>query len=463
MEDAERLATLLDLAQDKIVVIDAEGTYRYANAAVERVLGYTPEEFVGRNTFEHIHPGDWQDVHDTFERLLTADEDMTDTIEYRHRAKDGSWVWLESRMLNRKDTTLDGYVVSSRDITDRKQAEAAHRETERRLEELATNAKDVLWIFTADWEELLFVNGAYEEVYGLRTEAIADDPQSFLDAIHPNDREDVIESMARLSAGESLDMEYRVNPNRNYQRWVWAKGQPIVEDGEVTRVVGFSRDITDRRRRERQLRVMDNLLRHNLRNDLNVIIGHAELARENGSPVIAENMETILETGTNLLATAEKEREIVDIIIDIESPERVDVCALTRQAVDEVRSAFPDADIDVALPETAAAIALPEMQRALYELLENAAKHAETTPEITVRLRTVGRDVEIAITDNCPEIPDYEFEPLLGTAELSDMFHGTGLGLWLVYWIIDLSDGSLKFEPTDEGGNRVSIRLPRAD
>ncbi|QLD86766.1 PAS domain S-box protein [Natronomonas halophila] len=463
MEDAERLATLLDLAQDKIVVIDSEGTYRYANAAVERVLGYTPDEFVGRNTFEYIHPEDWQDVHATFERLLTADEDMTDTIEYRHRSKDGSWVWLESRMLNRKDTTLDGYVVSSRDITDRKQAEAAHRETERRLEDLAANAKDVLWMFSADWEELLFVNEAYEEVYGLSTEAVADDPRSFLDAIHPNDREGVVESMARLSAGETFDMEYRVNPDRNYQRWVWAKGQPIVEDGEVTRVVGFSRDITDRRRRERQLRVMDNLLRHNLRNDMNVIIGHAELARENGSPTIAENMETILETGTNLLATAEKEREIVDIIVDIESPERVDVTALLRDAVDAVRSAFPDADIDVALPETAVAVALPEMQRALYELLENAAKHAETTAEISVRLRNVGRDVEIVITDNCPEIPDYEFEPLLGTAELSDMFHGTGLGLWLVYWIVDLSDGSLKFEPTDEGGNRVAIRLPRAD
>ncbi|MFT4883677.1 MAG: PAS domain S-box-containing protein [Natronomonas sp.] len=463
MEDSERLSTLLDLTQDKIVLIDENGTYRYANATVERLLGYTPEELVGQDSFDYVHPQDVETVREAFRELVVAEEDTTDTIEYRHRAKDGSWVWLESRMLNRKDTTLDGYVVSSRDITDRKKAEAAHRETERRLQELAANAKDVLWMFTADWEELLFVNDAYEEVYGHSTERLAANPPSFLEAVHPEDREGASEVMGRLSAGDSIETEYRVNPDRNYQRWVWVQGQPIIEDGEVTRIVGFSRDITDRRRRERQLRVMDNLLRHNLRNDLNVIIGHAELAREEGGPAVVEDMETILETGMDLLTTAEKEREIVDTIVDIESPQRLDVCEIVRETVEMARSTFPNANIEIEAPESAIAVALPEIGRALYELLENAAKHADTAPEITIRIRTAGENVEIVVIDNCPEIPDYEFEPLFGTAELSDIFHGTGLGLWLVYWIVDLSDGSLQFEPTDEGGNRVTVRLPRAD
>ncbi|WP_336135266.1 PAS domain S-box protein [Natronomonas amylolytica] len=463
MEDSERLATLLDLAQDKIVLVDESGTYKYANAAVERILGYTSEEFVGLNAFEQIHPRDIETVRERFGRLIVAEGDTTDTVEYRHRAKDGSWVWLESRMLNRKDTALDGYVVSSRDISDRKEAEAAHRETKQRLQELAANAKDVLWMFTADWEDVLFVNDAYEDVYGQSVERIEEDSAGFLDAIHPDDREAASEVMARVSAGEAIETEYRVHPGRDYRRWVWVQAQPIIEDGEVARIVGFSRDITDRRRRERQLRVMDNLLRHNLRNDLNVIIGHAELAREEGCPAVVDDMDTILETGTDLLTTAEKERKIVETLVDMESPQHLDLQEVVRETVEMARSAFPEADIDVETPGTVTAIALPEVRRALYELLENAAKHAEETPEISVRLRTVGQEVELVVVDNAPEIPDYEFEPLFGAAELSDLFHGTGLGLWLVYWIVDLSDGTLQFEPTEDGGNRVTVRLPRAD
>jgi PAS domain S-box-containing protein len=462
MDDAERLATLLDLAQDKLVVVDEDGVYQYVNAAVERLLGYTPEEFVGTKTFEYIHPDDEARVREAFGSLLDAEEDATDTVEYRHRAEDGSWVWLESRMLNRKNTDLDGYVVSSRDITDRKELEAARRETERRVRELAANSEDVLWMFTADWEELLFVNDAYEDVYGHSIDRLAETPLSFLETIHPEDRELVTKRVARISTGEPLEMEYRVNPDRNYQRWVWVKAQPILEDGEVVRIVGFSRDITDRRRRERQLRVMDNLLRHNLRNDLNVIIGHAELARERGDATVAADMETIVDTSIDLLGTAEKEREIVDTIVDIGTPERLDVTEAVREAATDLRAAYPEADIELALPESATALALSETERALYELLENAVKHADRTPEVTVAVRRLGDDIEIVIADNCPEIPDYEFEPLLGAAELSALSHGTGLGLWLVYWVVDLSDGSLRFE-SDDGGNRVTVRLPRGD
>ncbi|TKX82640.1 PAS domain S-box protein, partial [Halorubrum sp. SS5] len=73
------------------------------------------------------------------------------------------------------------------------------------------------------------------------------DPATFLDAIHPEDRRAVKEAMERLSAGESVDMEYRVNAAENYKRWVWVQGEPIVEDGEVVRITGFTKDVTDRR------------------------------------------------------------------------------------------------------------------------------------------------------------------------------------------------------------------------
>ncbi|MUV87154.1 PAS domain S-box protein [Natronomonas sp. CBA1123] len=464
MDDPEKLRALLDHAQDKIVVIDENGVYRYVNAAVERLLGYTTEEFVGTNTFEYMHPDDREDVREAFGRLLEGAVDDIETIEYRHQAKDGSWVWLESRVENHVDSTLGGYVVSSRDITDRKRAERRQRETEIRLEELAANTDDVLWTFSEDWSELLFVNDAFEDLWGMPVERVKADPTSFLDGIHPDDRDRVLEAMHQLSNGTPRTMEYRVNPEKGYRRWVWVQARPVAENGSVARIVGFARDVTDRRRRERQLQVMDNLLRHNLRNDMNVILGHAELARKRADGTVVEGMETILETGWKLLETAEKEREIVDVLVGVGDVGRVDLASTLRDKIEEFGAEMaPEATITADTPASAEVVSLPEIDRAIHELLENAIRHADGPPDIEAELHVESEDVILNVRDNASPIPRNEFEPLFGDEEPSDLYHGTGLGLWLVYWIVDLSEGTLDFEYVPDCGNCVTVRLPRAE
>jgi signal transduction histidine kinase len=242
------------------------------------------------------------------------------------------------------------------------------------------------------------------------------------------------------------------------------QAHPIVEDGAVARIVGFARDVTDRRRRERQLQVMDNLLRHNLRNDMNVILGHAELARKQADDSVAEGMESILETGWKLLETAEKEREIVDVLVGISDVERVDLTETIRAKVGEFETGTPDdTTITADTPASAAVISLPEIDRAIHELLENAIRHADGPPAIDLELRVETECVVLKVLDNASPIPRNEFEPLFVDGPPSDLYHGTGLGLWLVYWIVDLSNGTLDFEYVPDCGNCVTIRLPRAE
>jgi len=134
-------------------------------------------------------------------------------------------------------------------------AERQAASAERRLRELTDAADDLLWMFSGDWSELLFVNSAYEELWGRSAEALETDPADFLAGIHPDDRAGVREAMERLSAGHQVEMEYRVNEAEEYGRWVWVKGEPITdEDGAVVRVAGFVRDVTERKERERKLR-----------------------------------------------------------------------------------------------------------------------------------------------------------------------------------------------------------------
>jgi PAS domain S-box-containing protein len=127
------------------------------------------------------------------------------------------------------------------------------RRTRRRLEEITEKTNDLLWMYAGDWEELLFVNSVYEELYGQSIDALRAEPTAFLERIHSADRESVEAFMDRVSSGESADIEYRIRDDEGDTRWLWVQAEPIVEDGSVERIVGFSRDITDRTEREREL------------------------------------------------------------------------------------------------------------------------------------------------------------------------------------------------------------------
>jgi len=125
---------------------------------------------------------------------------------------------------------------------------------EQKLSQLAEKTEDVLFMFSRDWSELLFVNSAFEDVWGVAVEELEANPQSFLEYVHPEDRERVRQSMKRLTSGEPDEIEYRVIRPDGEQRWMRGQSKPVFdEDGGVDRVVGFVRDITDRRERETKL------------------------------------------------------------------------------------------------------------------------------------------------------------------------------------------------------------------
>jgi PAS domain S-box-containing protein len=144
-------------------------------------------------------------------------------------------------LANRIENAVAGYRASR----------AAER-AQRRLRELAANAKDVLWIYDGEWDDLVFVNSAYEKIWEQSRESLHAEPTSFLDAVHPEDRERVEAAVERAGDGESLDLEFRLEGADGTERWVWVQAEPIMAGDDVERIVGFTRDITARRQRERE-------------------------------------------------------------------------------------------------------------------------------------------------------------------------------------------------------------------
>jgi PAS domain S-box-containing protein len=454
--------SLLAHTQDKVALVDENGRFVYVNEAAERILGHDPEALVGQDAFALVHPDDRAAVREGFARVVAAEEDRTVTERYRYRTAGGDYRWLESRVSSETSDDVDGLVVSSRDVTGQVSAERDRAATERRLEELAASVTDVLWMFDADMEELLFVNDAYEDVYGGDLAAVRADARSFLSVVHPDDRERVRTAMARLSAGEPVDLEYRVDPATDHGTWVWVRGNPVREDGEVVRVVGFSRDVTDRRRRERQLTVMDTLLRHNLRNAMAVVVGNADQLAGDTVPPNSERAVAIREAAGELVVTADKQREVIELLQGPAEPTSVDVAAAVEAAAGRVASAHPGAAVETTLPAGVTARAVPKLERAVAELVENALEHHPddgTTPWASVRVEDGPDGVVVAVSDRCPPLPAAEEGVLTGGERMDAVNHSSGVGLWLVYWMATLSGGSVCCERGPDG-NVVRLTLP---
>jgi PAS domain S-box-containing protein len=374
MPDGPDPETLLNLTQDKVVVLEADGSFRSLNAATVEVIGFEPDELVGANAFSLVYPDDEARIREQFEAIVAGETQPAGPIEYRYATADGGWVWLRTRVHTPESTGIDGYVLTSRDVT-------REVESRRRLETIASVSTDVFWMFSADWSELLFINDAVERMFDVSPDRLERDPRLFLESIHPDDRPFVERAMAQLSAGESIEIDYRVGNADEATRWIRVPGEPVVEDGEVVAVTGFARDVTDEYRRNRQLAVMDNLLRHTIRNHMNIVDGTAEqiadrvaatkafdpaawttddtptaemtaddeatVADDSTPPCtptelaelgadLVEYAETIRRVASDLLTTAEKQRGVIDLLRQRGSSRSVAIAPVIEEAIDMV-------------------------------------------------------------------------------------------------------------------------------
>jgi len=135
-ENEEHFRALIEYASDIITILDSEGVIQYESPSVEHILGYHPDELVGKNAFDFIHPDDIANVVSVFaEGVESAKE--TDKVECRFKHKDGSWRVIEAIGRNlQDDPVINGFIINSRDITERKQMEAEIQHKARELEAL---------------------------------------------------------------------------------------------------------------------------------------------------------------------------------------------------------------------------------------------------------------------------------------------------------------------------------------
>lgn len=323
--------------------------------------------------------------------------------------------------------------------------------------EVAENLDDVLWVSDPESGDILYVNPEYERVWARSRDALYEDVYSFLEAIHPDDRERV-RQLYDEEAASGYTEEYRIQQPDGTVRWVSERAMPVMDDaGQVNRVVGISQDITERKLRTQQLAVLNRVLRHNLRNEVTVIRGYAAEILEDSPQRDRELARKITDSTDRMINLADKHRLIADLLDRKIGWQVVDLAAVIDRRTAEIRDRYPGATLDVTRPATNVST-VAEIEMVVKELLRNAIEHNHRDrPSVSVTV-TVADELVIEVADDGPGIPDIEVESLGNPEE--PLRHGLGLSLWVIYWITARTGGSLSFRENDPAGTIVRVELP---
>jgi diguanylate cyclase (GGDEF)-like protein/PAS domain S-box-containing protein len=264
-EDHRWLRSVVENSSEIVVVVDPNGTLGYANPAWGRALGYDPRVAIGTmNVLDHVHPDDLRRVEMAFAEGL-KDPGRRPSVEYRFRHKDGRWVWLESvgtNLLN--DPEVGGYVVNSRDVTGRKEAEGRLREAEERYRTLVEHIPAVTYIDRIDEvSSAIYMSPQVEEMLGYTPEEWLKAPEFWIKILHPDDKERILAEDRRTNeTGDPFGVEYRAISKSGHVVWV-RDDAVLVRDGEGRPLFwqGILYEITERRRVEEALKESEQRFR----------------------------------------------------------------------------------------------------------------------------------------------------------------------------------------------------------
>ncbi len=220
------------------------------------------------------------------------------------------------------------------------------------------------------------------------------------------------------------------------------------------------RDVTERLRREEQLELLKDVqsrfLRHNLRNELNTILSHADLMRNESGPSREESYEIIEATTDRLVDWGEKARTIEELV---ETTDQVQYRTSEKLSaiIAEMREAHPDVTFQTDFAEDAWIITVPQVGEALENLIDNAARYnTNNEPCVCISTSVTEEAVTITIEDNGPGISEEELSVIKRRTE-TQLEHSSGFGLWLVHWVVEKSGGEAEFDVDD--GTKVKLRF----
>jgi len=219
------------------------------------------------------------------------------------------------------------------------------------------------------------------------------------------------------------------------------------------------RDVTEKRQQRQQLDVLNRLLRHNLRNEMNVISGNAELVgRKVDDPELIDRIQQIASTAGEITSRSDKVGRVTRLL-ENGSDTSISLLRAIEKEVTTLQQRYPGAEITVDIPSTLDTTVGPSLAIAVNELVTNGIEHNDGAPVVHIRATETEDGLAVTISDNGPGIDEHELE-VIDEGKETALQHGSGVGLWVVNWLVQQFGGRLDFENTPDGCT-VTIRLPQ--
>lgn len=430
---------LLDQITDAVFAFDTDWCFTYLNNSAESQHGNPASELLGECVWEVYPDAIETEFYERYHEAMERQEQMS--VEIYFEAWDRKY---EEQLY----PSSDGLLVVSRDITERVESRQRLSHYKRAIE----SASDL--IIAVDLQErCLFANQAYVDYLGYDRDAVIGEPlRDLLDErIYQNIKPNVDAAL------DGKTVEYRMSrphPSES-ERMFDIQYYPLRFDGEITGAVGILRDVAGREERNRHLLVLNRVLRHNLRNDLTLIRGLAGHISNNAEEEMANAGEKITNGADQLLAMSEKGRFITQILTDQPRLAEFDLV----EEVDTIVTSVSQS-VSTDLPESLHVRAIPEVTKAIKELVDNAIGHNDS-PDLAVSIAGTQSDgaAQITISDNGPGLDDANRAILESGDPPGSLAHGSGLGVWLVYWAVRRSRGEVVVQSGESCGTRVTLEL----
>jgi PAS domain S-box-containing protein len=251
---------LIENAPDGIVLISSEGKFKYASPAAQKIFGYNSEEIFNYNPVELTHPDDLPFVLEGLNNLL-INPSFVPVIQYRFRSKDGSWRWIESTMSNlTQEPSVEAIVINFRDIHERKLAEEALENSEKRFRSLIENSADAIILIDSQGA-ILYQSAAYTRITGRKPEDRLG--KNGFEFIHPDDLSMIQNTLEEVVANprESKHATFRNKHADESWHWIDCIATNLLDDEIIHGIVVNMHDITMRKAAEDALIESENKYR----------------------------------------------------------------------------------------------------------------------------------------------------------------------------------------------------------
>ena len=489
-ESPEEVAQCASAAADEILDIETNGIHRYdesADALVpvavsersKKLLG-TPPDISEGIAWEVYQSGETQ----VYDDVREADSVLNEDTEIRSEllvplGEYGVFLFTSTTVGAFDDDDVRVARILARNteaVLAEQTKEQQLREHDRELlqaEALFENAQDAFFVIDVDSDDGEYrierVNSAYESLTGLDSEETRGRTVEEIFGQETGTEirthyEECVQRREPLSYVEQIDVP---EPDSYWDSRI----APVIVDDEVVQIVGATRDITAQKAYEQHLEeqrdgleLLNEMVRHDIRNDLQVIASYAELLATRVEEEDREYIERILNNAETAVELTRSARDLAGTMLQTqESVEATPLRQTLLTQIDEIRTSYADAIVSVDGEIPNITVEADEMLPSVFRnIIKNAIQHNDKAePEVTISVDYDDEEVNVAVIDNGPGIPDNQKEEVFGRGEKGLESEGTGIGLYLVNTLVGKYGGRVRVDDNEPEGTIVTVTLKR--